>query len=214
MITNHQTRGRGQQGNTWVAEPGKNLTFSVVVKPTFLAIKDQFILNMAVSLGIRDFVQQKLKEKVLVKWPNDILVNDLKICGILIENQIQGSVYSNSIIGIGVNINQRGFYSKNATSISMMSNKQYSLQEMLEEVTMNLEKWYVVLKQNGKQRIAEAYFQSLYGLHESRSFRAGADQFEGIIQGVDDFGRLMIKTDAGVRHFNSKEVQFDFEPPK
>lgn len=208
IITSHQTQGRGQQGNTWVAEKGKNLTFSLVVKPAFLAIKDQFNLNMAISLGIRDFAAKVLNLHVSVKWPNDIMVNDFKICGILIENQIQGTAFINSVIGIGLNVNQKGFYSNKASSLSMLSNHEFDLQEVLEQVVANLEKWYVVLRQNGIDRIKQAYLESLYGVNEMRLFKTRDDRFEGIIEGVDDAGRLIIKTKIGSRYFNTKEVQF------
>ena len=211
VITDNQKQGRGQQGNTWVTEPGKNLTFSIIVKPTFLSIKDQFQLNMVVSLAIRDFIQERLKKKVSVKWPNDIIVDDYKLCGILIENQIQGSAFSNSIIGIGLNINQRAFHSKSASSLSILSHRTFNLQTMLEEAVGHIEVWYLLLRQQGVDRIKKAYLTSLYGANEIKSFKAGESQFEGMIKGVDDTGRLMIKTKVGTRYFNLKEVQFDFE---
>lgn len=211
IITSHQTQGRGQQGNTWIAEKSKNLTFSLVVKPFFLAIKDQFYLNMAVSLGLSDFASKILTQQVSVKWPNDIMVDDFKICGILIENQIQGTAFTNSVIGIGLNVNQKGFYSPNASSLSMLSNHEFDLQEVLEQVAVSLEKWYLVLRQNGIDRIKQAYSASLYGINETRRFKTRDDQFEGIIEGVDNAGRLMIKTKIGSRHFNTKEVQFVYD---
>lgn len=211
IITGHQTQGRGQQGNTWVSEKGKNLTFSLVVKPSFLAIKDQFNLNMAVSLGIRDFAAKVLNQQVNVKWPNDIMVNDYKICGILIENQIQGTAFTNSVIGIGLNVNQKGFYSNNASSLSMLSNREFDLQEVLEQIAASLEKWYMVLRQNGIDRIKQAYLASLYGVNERRRFKTSHEHFDGIIEGVDNAGRLMIQTKIGFRYFNTKEVQFVYD---
>lgn len=212
VITNHQSRGRGQQGNAWISEPGKNLTFSLVVKPTFLAIKDQFLLNMVVSLGIRDFVQSKLSQSIYVKWPNDILVVDRKICGILIENQIQGPGFTNSIIGIGLNINQKGFHQNGAVSLAMITHQSYELQKILEELCGGLEKWYMSLKQNGADRVKESYLNVLFGMNESRMFRTNGRQFTGVIKGVDHHGRLMIIENGDTHHFNTKEVQFDFEP--
>jgi len=214
VITNHQIQGRGQQGNVWISEQGKNLTFSLVIKPAFLPIKDQFLLNMAMSLGIRDFVQEQVVQSVNVKWPNDIIVGDKKICGILIENQIQGSSFSNSIVGIGLNVNQKAFYSGNAISLAMLTSTDYQLQEVFEMLCGNLEKWYMLLKQNRMDVIKQAYLACLYGINEIRSFRTMQEHFDGKIEGVDDTGRLMINAKEGIRYFNTKEVQFDFEPLK
>jgi len=210
ILTNHQLRGRGQQGNAWISETGKNLTFSLIVKPSFLAIKDQFLLNMVVSLGVRDFVQSKITQGVNVKWPNDVMVDDRKICGILIENQIQGPGFTNSIIGIGLNINQMGFHFNNAVSLTMVTGRNYELQGVLEEICGLLEKWYMVLKHKGGDRVRESYQSTLFGLNESRMFITNGRHFVGVIKGVDDHGRLMINEDGRTNLFNTKEVQFDF----
>lgn len=214
VITHNQKQGRGQQGNAWISEPGKNLTFSIVVKPTFLAIKDQFQLNMVVSLAIRDVIKAMIDQPVYVKWPNDVIIDDCKVCGILIENQIQGSVFSNSIIGIGLNVNQRAFYAKQASSLTMISGKTYDLQTVFDLTLLKLEHWYLMLRKGAKERIKEAYLSSLYGVNEIRNFRTSRGQFAGTIEGIDESGRLGINTKNETKYFNSKEVQFDFEPLK
>lgn len=214
VITSNQKQGRGQQGNAWITEPGKNLTFSLILKPTFLAIKDQFLLNMVVSLAIRDFLQDHVHLKVYVKWPNDIIVDDHKLCGILIENQIQGSSFSNSVVGIGLNVNQRAFFSRHASSMSMLTSKSFDLQKMFEQAVEKLEAWYLLLRRGLITQIKDSYSSSLYGNKELRNFRSAGGSFEGKIEGVDDAGKLLIKTEDGLRYFNFKEVQFDFEPLK
>ncbi|MEQ8425604.1 MAG: biotin--[acetyl-CoA-carboxylase] ligase, partial [Cyclobacteriaceae bacterium] len=190
------------------------LTLSVIIKPSFMAIKDQFLLNMVAALSVRDFIKDKVGHTVCVKWPNDVLVDDLKLCGILIENQIQGEYFTNSVIGIGLNVNQKGFYSKNASSMAMITSREFQLQEVFEQVLASLEKWYIVLKQKDYKKIKQAYLSSLYGVNQTRNFKTRSDVFEGIIRGVDEVGRLMIETQVGTRYFNTKEVQFDFEPFK
>ena len=214
VITTNQKRGRGQQGNAWISEPGKNLTFSLVLKPTFLAIRDLFLLNMVVSLAIRDFLQDHVQLKVYVKWPNDIIADDHKLCGILIENQIQGDSFSNSVVGIGLNVNQSAFYSKHASSMSMLTGRSFDLQKMFERVVEKLEAWYLLLRKGLITQIKDSYSSSLYGDKELRNFRTAGGLFEGKIVGVDDAGKLIINTKDGLRHFNFKEVQFDFEPLK
>ena len=103
-----QTAGRGQRGNTWTSTPGENLMFSIVLKDPKISARDQFVLNEIASLSVVDFLSMH-GISARIKWPNDIYVRSKKICGILIENSLQGSAISSSIIGIGLNINQRNF---------------------------------------------------------------------------------------------------------
>lgn len=211
IITNNQTKGRGQQGNVWMTEPGKNLTFSVVLKPTFLHTRDQFLLNMAISLGVCDFLSE-LKKPVHVKWPNDVMIDHKKICGILIESQIQGSTFSRTIVGIGLNVNQRGFSSPRATSMTLETAEPHDLQYCLDRLCGSLEQWYLLLRQHDHRKIKAAYLDRLYGAFEKRNFIQNGEAFEGTIEGVDDSGRLMISTDSGLKYYNTKEVSFDYEP--
>ena len=103
-----QTEGRGQRGNTWMSTPGENLMFSIVLKNPKISARDQFGINEITSLSVVDFLSQH-GISARIKWPNDIYVGSKKICGILIENSLRGSGISSSIIGIGLNINQRNF---------------------------------------------------------------------------------------------------------
>lgn len=210
VVTHHQSRGRGQQGNAWISEAGKNLTFSVVLKPTFLAIQDQFLLNMVASLGISGFVHHQLGRPVRVKWPNDVMLDDRKISGVLIENQIKGPVFTNSIMGIGLNVNQKGFLQGQAVSMNMVSGQDFDLQSVLEGVCLHLEKWYLRLKQKGAASVRQPYVDSLYAYNETRTFSSNGRQFEGIITGVDGHGRLAVKEGEETRLFNTKEIQLVF----
>ena len=110
-----QTEGRGQRGNSWSSNVGENLLFSIVLKfspedssQTFLEARDQFVLNEIAALSVVNFLRSH-EIIAQIKWPNDIYVGSRKICGILIENSLRGNRLSSSIIGIGLNINQRNF---------------------------------------------------------------------------------------------------------
>ena len=109
IMAENQYAGRGQQQNGWFAQPGKNLTFSILFKPHFLAVADQFDLVRAVSLGVFDTFEPLLGAGLKIKWPNDIYHGDQKLGGMLIENMIQGGQIKNSIVVIGLNINQQNF---------------------------------------------------------------------------------------------------------
>lgn len=136
VVTDCQTAGRGQRGNRWEAEPGKNLTFSIMLQPA-IAANCQFSVSEAVSVAIVNVLRRHLPrpEVVTVKWPNDIYVSDSKICGILIENSLTGSVVSRSVAGIGVNVNQRLFLSDapNPVSMANIAGVDFPLESLLEE---------------------------------------------------------------------------------
>lgn len=206
VTTDNQTAGRGQRGNSWDSAPGKNLTFSIILKPGFVAIVQQFDLNIAVSLGITDYLNTE-KNGFEVKWPNDIYFNDRKVCGILLHNTIKGNHIAHTIAGIGLNVNQQEFDLPSATSISLITGKVYNLQEVFERVITSIEKRYLQLRRREIDQLKQEYLQRMYRFGQDCLYRAG-DVFSGRITGVSDEGRLEIETGKGMRQFGFKEVEF------
>ncbi|MDE5628185.1 MAG: biotin--[acetyl-CoA-carboxylase] ligase [Muribaculaceae bacterium] len=136
-----QTAGRGQRGNSWEAEPGKNLTFSTLIRPEEAwPPARQFEISMLVALAVAECTDELLEGcpglRSTVKWPNDIYVGNRKICGILIENTIAGSGIVRSIAGVGLNINQRRFLSDapNPVSAAMLTGLDYELDPILDKL--------------------------------------------------------------------------------
>ena len=208
VITDHQIAGRGQRGNTWEAEPGKNLTFSLILKPDFLAAKDQFQLNEAISVGLAHYIASIVTHKVAIKWPNDILVRDKKVCGILIENHLNSESIGCSIVGIGLNINQQSFAAPNAESIAMITGKEYHLNNEFEVLLHTLEVCYLDLKKGKQAQLENKYLDHLYRKDEIQLFTARDEMFEGIITGVNEEGKLRINVGGVERVFGAKEVAF------
>lgn len=208
VITDNQTAGRGQRGNQWNSKAGDNLTFSIFLKPAFLLAKDQFFLNIITSLAIHDLLLDKANAGVKIKWPNDILMNGKKLCGILIENQIRGPQVSSSIVGIGLNVNQTDFSLPNATSVLLSSGKSFDLSNMLNDLLLKFEIRYLQLKQNRAHLLKEEYLSNLYWLNEVHLFASQGTPFEGTIKEIDVFGRLGISTPSGNRYFDIKEISF------
>lgn len=208
VITRHQTAGRGQRGNTWLAEPGKNLTFSFIVKPGFLEIKQQFYLNVFVSLGIRDYLTEHGIKKVQIKWPNDVLVDQKKISGILIENQITGSRLNSSVIGVGLNINQQRFETGTPTSLSIVTQQEHDLSSALEQLLQKLERRYFQLKEQKFEALLHDYLDCLYLLNKPHVFYSDGNPFEGTITGLDDVGRLQVNIGGQVKVFDIKQIQY------
>lgn len=208
VITAYQSAGRGQRGNTWSVEPGKNFTFSLLLKPKFLSVKDQFYLHRFVSLGLTDYLQNYFGDEVKIKWPNDILIRNKKVCGVLIENQLSGIQLTQSVVGIGLNMNQKKFGVTTASSLSVLSGKEYDLQEELEKLLSLLERRYLQLKQNNFDLLNTQYLQRLHWINERHTFSDLEKTFEGEITGTDEIGRLQIKSREGIRTFDVKEVSY------
>jgi BirA family transcriptional regulator, biotin operon repressor / biotin---[acetyl-CoA-carboxylase] ligase len=208
IITNNQTAGRGQRGNYWESAPGLNLTFSAILKPGFLPAKDQFYLTIITSLAIRDWLSEKVKHPVSIKWPNDILVHEKKICGILIENQLQGTMIVNTVVGIGLNINQTLFQHKAASSLSLITGATEDLEGCLHGLLGYLEARYLQLRQQKPAQLKQQYLSHLYWRNERHTFSRGSALFEGTITGVDENGRLMIFDDRETTSFDVKEIKF------
>ncbi len=210
VITSEQTAGKGQRGSSWEAQPGQNLTFSLIYKPGFLSISHQFYLNVISSLAVRDTVAEFLHSDVKVKWPNDIYLTDKKIAGILIQNSLKKNNFSTSVIGIGLNVNQTAFSDKKAISMANYSGKSQSLEKVLNFLLEKIEQYYLMLRENRKEELFTLYNNHLYRLNENHVYKTDSGSFEGIITGVDENGRLLIKTAEEVRIFNFKEVAFVF----
>lgn len=207
IITHHQTLGRGQRGNTWESGKGLNLTFSVILHPVFLKISDQFLLNKAIALGVHDVVKN-YAENVRVKWPNDIMIGNKKVCGMLIENQLVGEKLSRSIAGIGINVNQKDFSSPTASSVSLYSGKDIDLARMFDELMRALEWRYLELKRGSIDNLNGDYLEAMYGIDEVRRFVIRDSETDGIIRGVDDHGKLVVEINDAVQSFDLKEIKF------
>jgi len=211
IMAESQYAGRGQQQNRWHSDAGKNLTFSILLKPSFLAISDQFDLTRAISLGVYDALFPLLGDGLKIKWPNDIYYNDMKLGGMLIENAIQGIQIKHAIIGIGLNINQDNFpdYLPNAASVKQILQRDYDLRRILSDICSHVEGWYLKLKAGQIDVVRKEYLSRLYWLGEHKRFRnAGAD-FDGTIKSVKNDGLLVVENDKGEDLvFNFKEIQF------
>ncbi len=212
VITDHQTAGRGQRGNQWVTSQGQNFTFSLLLRPSFLLIQEQFLLSQAVALGVRAYLQQYTPE-TLVKWPNDLYIDTKKVGGILIENAIQGTRIAHSVVGIGLNINQQQFQSSRSTSLGRNTGKIFSLNEELSLLLHWVESYYLRLRAGRYQAIREEYNQYLLGYRQERLFRVDGNTFPGTIEGISDAGKIQIFEANGctMQEYDVKEVEWVWE---
>ena len=207
VITNNQFAGRGQRGNSWQTSAGLNLTFSILLKPTFLSVKNQFALTLVASLSVFDFLKSK-NINAKIKWPNDVYVDNKKICGMLIENSIQGTTINQSIVGIGLNINQKDFQIPTATSLSLVQQKDFDLNEELNSFITFFEKRYLQLRSGKQTELKEEYLQHLLSYNQKQKFISNENEFEGIIKNVNDLGELIVDVNGVEKSFSLKEIRF------
>lgn len=209
IMADFQSGGRGQSGAVWESISELNLLMSVYYRPSFLKLEDQFLLSIAMSLAICEFLE-KYVTNVRVKWPNDIYVGNQKIAGLLIENSIQQHVIKNSIIGIGININQFEFsvYTPNACSLKQLTGKNYDRELLLAELCDALEEKYEWIRNSSKQTIQNAYLNKLFRYQQEANFVIDDIAQTAKIVGIDEFGRLAVQLKEQVRYFNNKEISY------
>lgn len=202
-----QTHGRGQRGNTWQSDAGKNLTYSIVLQPRSLHISHQFRLHQMISLAVHEALSPILPPGLKVKWPNDIYYGDKKIGGILIENTLRGAQIDYAIIGIGINVNQEHFTLDKATSLAKVRQTTFDIDQIAEDILIAMEELYEPLS-GPLANLAAKYEQILYRIHETHRYQAEGKIFHGQITGIAPDGKLMIEEKGNVHHFDFKEVSF------
>lgn len=207
LRTDFQSAGKGQPGNSWESEKGKNLLFSVLLYPQHIAIDQQFILSQLVSVAILRTLNS-FCAGFSIKWPNDIYFGDKKIGGILIENSLQGSKLNTSIVGIGLNINQKTFRSDapNPVSLRQITAKNQRRKNILQDVLNNI---YELYKKMDVEAIRKEYFENLYRRVGFYTYRDNKGLFEAELAGIESDGCLKLKTRTGeIRAYYFKEVAF------
>ena len=210
VVAESQSKGRGQMGTLWDSQPGKNLTASVAVDVSFLPVDYSFWISMAISLALSKSLKDVGIKSVKVKWPNDILAGQKKICGILIDNVIKINRLQTCIIGFGLNVNQVQFDRLPlATSMKIVSGKSYDLDVILEKIILNLQGYINHLELGDYSTIKSLYETELFRKDKPSTFKSiEGDLFSGFIKGVSKTGRLNVLTeDAILKQFDLKEVK-------
>lgn len=252
LSVERQTAGRGQRGNSWRSAPGENLTFSIILKfrkgeassdesscdsavlPQLKAV-DQFVLSEISSLALVRLLENH-GIRASVKWPNDIYIGSCKVCGMLIENSILGSSVSSSIIGIGLNVNQRNFDVSLPNPTSMLledMKKEYDLKSLLDEfmdIFVSFIDRFMEDRQDSFDELRDEYLSHLWRLNETARFidytvlpsghsdkpvvtgitDIAGKEFTGIIRGLSPIGHLLVEDlDAiALREFSFKEIGY------
>jgi len=212
VVASEQKKGRGQQDSQWVSEPFKNLTFSVFTNEFVLEIRHQKYLNFAISLALFNTLSSYKIPNLSIKWPNDILSANKKICGILIENNIKGPKINSSIIGVGLNVNQERFLDSlnNVSSLKNICNLEFDLDLLLLKIIENLKKTIHLLSLNEYLQLETDYLNALYKKNIPAMFKdKNGLLFMGKIIGVSSYGSLQVELeDETIKEFGVKEISF------
>ncbi|MEP7262959.1 MAG: biotin--[acetyl-CoA-carboxylase] ligase [Bacteroidota bacterium] len=203
-----QTAGKGQRGNTWYSKRDENITLSIIFLPDRFLVSRHFMLNVAFSLGLRDYLLTAGVKNILVKWPNDIVAGGKKLSGILIENAIRGELICSIVAGFGINVNQVVFDEsllKPATSICLETGNKLDIKQELEKVLSFIYNRYDQLQSGNDELLMGEYKNVLYRIHQSATYKTDSEIWTGVIRNVTREGLLEIQRDDG------KELQFGFK---
>ncbi|MBN9285759.1 MULTISPECIES: biotin--[acetyl-CoA-carboxylase] ligase [unclassified Flavobacterium] len=210
IIAENQTKGKGQMGSEWNVESGKNLTFSVLIKDLLLDINAIFHLNVAVAISIVEALESLNIPGLFIKWPNDILAENKKIGGILIENSIKPNGEIFSIVGIGLNVNQKNFKNlPKASSLLVITGKEFDKETVFVAILENLKRNMALLRNKEYSLLWEVYDKNLFKKGVPMPFETDDHhRFMGIIKGVTSNGKLeVLLEDDSVKTFDIKEVR-------
>jgi BirA family biotin operon repressor/biotin-[acetyl-CoA-carboxylase] ligase len=206
----NQTRGRGQMGTVWNSQPGKNLTISVYKEVSWLGISNHFFISIAVSLALIQTLSELMIINLKIKWPNDILSDNKKLGGILIENIIKNNQLKASIIGIGLNVNQTNFNNlPQASSLINITGRVIQLEEILDRVMVNIKASFLKLQEkHAFEELKKNYNNTLFRLNKPSTFKdKNNNLFAGYIYGTDKQGNLLVLLENKViKSFGFKEI--------
>ncbi len=209
VTTEQQTKGKGQMGSSWETEGGKNLIMSVLIKDVISKTDQVFHLNRAVSVAIIQVLETLQLPNLAIKWPNDIMSENKKIAGILIENRFKSDTSIESVVGIGLNVNQKNFsLLPNASSLALISNKEFEIDFLLAQIVEKIKENCMFIINNSNEKNSQLYLDYLFKKDFLMSFEdKNKNTFSGTIVGVTNEGKLEVMLDdKSIQSYGIKEI--------
>ena len=210
VVAEEQTDGRGQMGSNWQSEASKNLTFSVFKDVSYLPVNKQFFISITIALALNSALNELRIPKLNIKWPNDILSENKKVAGVLIENVIKNNALVGSIVGIGLNVNQKFFdHLPQASSLHLLTGVIYSKDELLQRILRQIEIYFSRLEALDFENLKKDYENSLFRKNKPSTFQSPDNNtFSGFIKGITDDGKLQVLLeDKILKTFDLKELK-------
>jgi BirA family biotin operon repressor/biotin-[acetyl-CoA-carboxylase] ligase len=206
ILADEQTSGRGQRDTFWESQAHKNILCSYIYFPDNVSVENLDAFNYCLSIALVNCLKH-FQIPAAIKWPNDILVNNKKIAGVLIENSLSAGKIKSMIFGIGLNVNQVDFYSTNATSMALVTKNEFDLSEVSSSLTQEFNHW-ISFADRKAPFIKQEYLKHLFGLQKLQRFKLLDHEFDGVIEGVNEHGELEINVSGELKSFKNKEISF------
>jgi BirA family biotin operon repressor/biotin-[acetyl-CoA-carboxylase] ligase len=211
IVAGFQKEGRGQRANIWASRPGENLMVSFILYPRPHMAQQPFLLSKSMALAVCKTIASFTKGSVMIKWPNDILIDGKKVAGILLENQWSGANWQSTIAGIGININQTEFALEKATSLAIVNGNTLLIDIVLKELQTRITYEYDRLCNGMETSINEDYHQQLFGKDDYHHYQTAHGQQKMKVLGVKEDGRLeLIHENGGIHRYDLNEVHFKY----
>jgi len=210
IFANLQTKGKGQRESNWESESGKNILTSMIISPN-MPTRNHFNITIFISLALYDLLYKYFGEKVNIKWPNDILIADKKIAGILIQNIVSGDIVKDTIVGVGLNVNQKKFlkYPTKATSFALELKQKVALPLLQNELLAAFEYRYLQFQEGKSEEMKYEFLTNLFGFKKFRDYIIEDKKTKAEIIDVDESGQLVLAfEDAYTKAFSLKEVKY------
>jgi len=213
VLANFQTMGKGQGSNIWKSEKNANILMSIILKPEFMKPSEQFILNMIICNAIANIMQKISNLEIKIKWPNDIILNDKKIGGILIQNIISSSQIKHSVVGIGLNINQKTFSDEmsHASSLFIETGTPYPLEQILNQILEKIFINYNRLKTDRSKDIVKEFNLNLWKRNQKvEALNKHNENVELFIYGISEKGELIASTGNKISKYVYGEIKLKY----
>ena len=209
VYAGEQTAGRGQRGNVWHSKGNENLLFSLLLHPSSIAVKEQFLLSQIIALAVNRTMRAYGVESV-IKWPNDIYVGNKKLAGILVELDYAGGMIDYAIVGVGVNVNQVQFpaMDKIPTSLSLLAGKVFDVKTVLNSLLTLFLYYYDMLEKGNFSNLVEEYKEKLLGFGEILRYKDENSTFDATVKDIQSDGALCLERENGeISRYYFKEVE-------
>lgn len=208
IYTDYQSNGKGRRGNSWESDRSKNILISLILETGFVEASSFFDLTVITSLAIHDLLSDYVQDEIKIKWPNDLMYEQKKIAGILIENYLKQNIIEWCIVGVGLNINQEKFKEDKAISLAMICGQQFEREELIGLLLQKTEARYFQLRRGNSALLRKEYLSKLYWKNEIHVFESKGTIFNGKIVDVESSGKLIVELEEGQRAFDFKEIAF------
>ncbi len=206
ILADEQTHGRGQRGTTWQSQSGQNLITSIFLEFNHFPVHKQVSINHWVTVSLINLLKS-VNVEAKIKWPNDIYVQNRKVCGVLVENTISSSGIKHALVGIGLNVNQVSFDFVKASSLRLLMNREFDVKELFDRLLIEMNSLYPLLLEQ-RFYLKTLFLEHLWKLNQSVEFNWKGSKTVGIIRGTDDFGLLQMEIEGNIHLFQLKEIEF------